>query len=36
MPQDITDSSMVTQYKNKGDQSICNNDQGITLQSVIG
>ena len=34
-PQYMRDSSMVTQYKNKADQSICNNDQGITLLSVI-
>ena len=27
---------MVTLYKNKADQSICNNDQGITLLSVRG
>ena len=36
LPQCMRDSSMATQYKNMDDQSICNNDQGITLLSVIG
>ncbi len=36
VPQDMKDSVIVTQYKNKGDRSDCNNRRGISLMSIVG
>ena len=36
IPQDMRDASIVTLYKNKGDQSDCNNYHGISLLSIVG
>ncbi|XP_020604539.1 uncharacterized protein LOC110043431 [Orbicella faveolata] len=36
IPQDMRDASIVTLYKNKGDQSDCNNCRGISLLSIVG
>ncbi|XP_047500203.1 uncharacterized protein LOC125046469 [Penaeus chinensis] len=36
VPQDMSDTKIVTLYKNKGERSDCNNYRGISLLSIVG
>ena len=36
IPQDMRDATIITLFKNKGDQSDCNNYRGISLLSIVG
>ena len=36
VPQDMTDSKIITIYKHKGKRNDCNNYRGISLRSIVG
>ena len=36
VPQDMSDSQIITLYKNKGERNDCNNYRGTTLLSIVG